>query len=180
MNCLAIGNANWPQLPPEGIAGGKCCPDRTKQNIFICFIPELGCFYGLIIKLFFMIWVRTVPPMSFKAKPKKTSQGTNVILQSTTTVKMASCENGDIKSNLAGHIATPQHIFFVLPLGSIGNFSACCSLPLCVYVCVLQTPEWLDSDSCQKCDQPFFWNFKQMWDSKKIGLRQVCMCPLIC
>ncbi|CAJ0917855.1 unnamed protein product [Ranitomeya imitator] len=34
------------------------------------------------------------------------------------------------------------------------------------------TPEWLDSDSCQKCDQPFFWNFKQMWDSKKIGLRQ--------
>ncbi|KAK2515156.1 Wdfy2 [Columba guinea] len=41
-----------------------------------------------------------------------------------------------------------------------------------VYVCVLQTPEWLDSDSCQKCDQPFFWNFKQMWDSKKIGLRQ--------
>lgn len=36
-----------------------------------------------------------------------------------------------------------------------------------------KTPEWLDSDSCQKCDQPFFWNFKQMWDSKKIGLRQV-------
>nr|KAF6375786.1 WD repeat and FYVE domain containing 2 [Pipistrellus kuhlii] len=35
-----------------------------------------------------------------------------------------------------------------------------------------ETPEWLDSDSCQKCDQPFFWNFKQMWDSRKIGLRQ--------
>ncbi|XP_029426415.1 WD repeat and FYVE domain-containing protein 2 isoform X2 [Nannospalax galili] len=35
-----------------------------------------------------------------------------------------------------------------------------------------ETPEWLDSDSCQKCDQPFFWNFKQMWDNKKIGLRQ--------
>uniref|UniRef100_A0A8C5BSE0 WD repeat and FYVE domain containing 2 n=1 Tax=Gadus morhua TaxID=8049 RepID=A0A8C5BSE0_GADMO len=35
-----------------------------------------------------------------------------------------------------------------------------------------ETPEWLDSDSCQKCEQPFFWNFKQMWDSKKIGLRQ--------
>lgn len=40
----------------------------------------------------------------------------------------------------------------------------------CVFA---QTPEWLDSDSCQKCEQPFFWNFKQMWDSKKIGLRQV-------
>ncbi|KAF3825856.1 hypothetical protein GH733_006683 [Mirounga leonina] len=35
-----------------------------------------------------------------------------------------------------------------------------------------ETPEWLDSDSCQKCNQPFFWNFKQMWDNKKIGLRQ--------
>lgn len=35
-----------------------------------------------------------------------------------------------------------------------------------------ETPEWLDSDSCQKCEQPFFWNFKQMWDCKKIGLRQ--------
>nr|KAF6461255.1 WD repeat and FYVE domain containing 2 [Molossus molossus] len=35
-----------------------------------------------------------------------------------------------------------------------------------------ETPEWLDSDSCQKCDQPFFWNFKQMWDSRKISLRQ--------
>ncbi|XP_054643161.1 WD repeat and FYVE domain-containing protein 2 isoform X1 [Dunckerocampus dactyliophorus] len=35
-----------------------------------------------------------------------------------------------------------------------------------------ETPEWQDSDSCQKCEQPFFWNFKQMWDSKKIGLRQ--------
>ncbi|XP_061774156.1 WD repeat and FYVE domain-containing protein 2 isoform X1 [Nerophis ophidion] len=35
-----------------------------------------------------------------------------------------------------------------------------------------ETPEWQDSDSCQKCEQPFFWNFKQMWDCKKIGLRQ--------
>jgi hypothetical protein len=45
----------------------------------------------------------------------------------------------------------------------------------CDLLCALfvKTPEWLDSDSCQKCDQPFFWNFKQMWDSKKIGLRQV-------
>lgn len=49
------------------------------------------------------------------------------------------------------------------------------SLLLTMTWCVLfhKTPEWLDSDSCQKCDQPFFWNFKQMWDSKKIGLRQV-------
>lgn len=90
---------------------------------------------------------------------------------------MASCENGDLKLSLVGCITKPQYIFAVLSLSSIGSFSVCCSLPLRVYVCVLQTPEWLDSDSCQKCDQPFFWNFKQMWDSKKIGLRQVCMRP---
>lgn len=32
----------------------------------------------------------------------------------------------------------------------------------------------MDSDSCQKCEQPFFWNIKQMWDTKTLGLRQVC------
>ncbi|KAK1797522.1 hypothetical protein P4O66_000815 [Electrophorus voltai] len=43
-----------------------------------------------------------------------------------------------------------------------------------------ETPEWLDSDSCQKCEQPFFWNFKQMWDTKKIGLRQLWdMTPVV-
>uniref|UniRef100_A0AAY4EAJ7 FYVE-type domain-containing protein n=1 Tax=Denticeps clupeoides TaxID=299321 RepID=A0AAY4EAJ7_9TELE len=36
----------------------------------------------------------------------------------------------------------------------------------------LQAPQWLDSDSCQKCEQPFFWNIKQMWDTKTLGLRQ--------
>lgn len=41
-----------------------------------------------------------------------------------------------------------------------------------VFAC-LQAPQWLDSDSCQKCEQPFFWNIKQMWDSKTLGLRQV-------
>uniref|UniRef100_A0A8C5BSM3 WD repeat and FYVE domain containing 1 n=1 Tax=Gadus morhua TaxID=8049 RepID=A0A8C5BSM3_GADMO len=35
-----------------------------------------------------------------------------------------------------------------------------------------EAPQWLDSDSCQKCEQPFFWNIKQMWDSRTIGLRQ--------
>lgn len=43
---------------------------------------------------------------------------------------------------------------------------------LTVFGC-LQAPQWLDSDSCQKCEQPFFWNIKQMWDSKTLGLRQV-------
>ncbi|XP_064242052.1 WD repeat and FYVE domain-containing protein 1 isoform X1 [Passer domesticus] len=35
-----------------------------------------------------------------------------------------------------------------------------------------EAPQWLESDSCQKCEQPFFWNIKQMWDTKTIGLRQ--------
>uniref|UniRef100_A0A8C0G628 WD repeat and FYVE domain containing 1 n=1 Tax=Chelonoidis abingdonii TaxID=106734 RepID=A0A8C0G628_CHEAB len=35
-----------------------------------------------------------------------------------------------------------------------------------------EAPQWLESDSCQKCEQPFFWNIKQMWDTKTLGLRQ--------
>ncbi|RXN24238.1 WD repeat and FYVE domain-containing 1 [Labeo rohita] len=35
-----------------------------------------------------------------------------------------------------------------------------------------EAPQWQDSDSCQKCGQPFFWNIKQMWDTKTLGLRQ--------
>lgn len=38
---------------------------------------------------------------------------------------------------------------------------------------LFQAPQWLESDSCQKCEQPFFWNIKQMWDTKTLGLRQV-------
>ncbi|CAJ0958776.1 unnamed protein product [Ranitomeya imitator] len=35
-----------------------------------------------------------------------------------------------------------------------------------------EAPQWLESDSCQKCAQPFFWNIKQMWDTRTMGLRQ--------
>uniref|UniRef100_A0A8C4RY76 WD repeat and FYVE domain containing 1 n=1 Tax=Erpetoichthys calabaricus TaxID=27687 RepID=A0A8C4RY76_ERPCA len=35
-----------------------------------------------------------------------------------------------------------------------------------------EAPQWQESDSCQKCEQPFFWNLKQMWDTKTLGLRQ--------
>lgn len=27
-------------------------------------------------------------------------------------------------------------------------------------------PEWRDSDNCELCDVPFFWNLKAMWDRK--------------
>ena len=36
-----------------------------------------------------------------------------------------------------------------------------------------QTPEWADSDYCQRCTKPFFWNIKAMVDQKTIGIRQV-------
>ncbi|XP_076435996.1 WD repeat and FYVE domain-containing protein 2-like [Babylonia areolata] len=35
-----------------------------------------------------------------------------------------------------------------------------------------ETPEWVEADSCHKCDSPFFWNFRKMWDDKTIGNRQ--------
>ncbi|GFR11393.1 WD repeat and FYVE domain-containing protein 2 [Trichonephila clavata] len=36
----------------------------------------------------------------------------------------------------------------------------------------LETPEWADSDYCQRCTKPFFWNIKAMVDQKTIGIRQ--------
>lgn len=36
-----------------------------------------------------------------------------------------------------------------------------------------ETPKWLESDNCQICQLPFFWNLKAMWSQKQIGLRQV-------
>uniref|UniRef100_A0A2P2I7C9 WD repeat and FYVE domain-containing protein 2-like n=1 Tax=Hirondellea gigas TaxID=1518452 RepID=A0A2P2I7C9_9CRUS len=34
------------------------------------------------------------------------------------------------------------------------------------------TPEWSESDSCQYCDRPFYWNVRAMINQKQIGLRQ--------
>lgn len=36
-----------------------------------------------------------------------------------------------------------------------------------------ETPKWLESDHCQICQLPFFWNVRAMWSQKQIGLRQV-------
>ncbi|CAF0752734.1 unnamed protein product [Adineta steineri] len=35
-----------------------------------------------------------------------------------------------------------------------------------------ETPKWVESDSCQICHLPFFWNIHAMWVQKQIGLRQ--------
>jgi hypothetical protein len=39
-----------------------------------------------------------------------------------------------------------------------------------------ETPKWLESDNCQICHLPFFWNLRAMWTQKQIGLRQVKIC----
>ncbi|CAI9719886.1 repeat and FYVE domain-containing 2-like [Octopus vulgaris] len=36
----------------------------------------------------------------------------------------------------------------------------------------VETPDWAESDICQKCDAPFFWNVQKMWEQKVIGNRQ--------
>lgn len=36
----------------------------------------------------------------------------------------------------------------------------------------IETPEWQENDHCQKCERPFFWNVKKMWEEKVFGLRQ--------
>lgn len=35
-----------------------------------------------------------------------------------------------------------------------------------------ETPEWNESDSCQLCSRPFFWNLRAMMDQRQLGLRQ--------
>jgi len=37
----------------------------------------------------------------------------------------------------------------------------------------LQPVKWHESDECEKCSSPFFWNLKLMWEAKSIGGRQV-------
>jgi len=36
----------------------------------------------------------------------------------------------------------------------------------------LETPDWAESDNCQLCNRPFFWNVKSMYEQKQVGLRQ--------
>ncbi|KAH7699457.1 Protein WDFY-2 [Aphelenchoides avenae] len=36
----------------------------------------------------------------------------------------------------------------------------------------IMAPAWRDSDRCELCDVPFFWNLKVMWDRKTVGVRR--------
>ncbi|VDM30751.1 unnamed protein product [Hydatigera taeniaeformis] len=35
-----------------------------------------------------------------------------------------------------------------------------------------ETPNWTESDLCQLCSAPFFWNIKKMWTDMSVGVRQ--------
>lgn len=35
-----------------------------------------------------------------------------------------------------------------------------------------ETAAWVESDTCQACGRPFFWNIKAMMDQRQLGLRQ--------
>lgn len=35
-----------------------------------------------------------------------------------------------------------------------------------------ENPQWKESNSCEYCKKPFFWNYKAMWEMKTIGKRQ--------
>jgi WD40 repeat protein len=35
-----------------------------------------------------------------------------------------------------------------------------------------ETPEWAESDKCQKCGSPFFWNVRSMLSLRTVGGRQ--------
>ncbi|XP_050389786.1 WD repeat and FYVE domain-containing protein 2 [Patella vulgata] len=36
----------------------------------------------------------------------------------------------------------------------------------------IETPEWTESNICMKCEAPFFWNVRKMWEEKIMGNRQ--------
>jgi len=44
---------------------------------------------------------------------------------------------------------------------------------LFLFFLLWQTPEWSQSDVCERCGGPFFWNFKAMWNQRAVGVRQV-------
>lgn len=35
-----------------------------------------------------------------------------------------------------------------------------------------EVPSWVESNNCQLCSRPFFWNFRSMMDQKQLGIRQ--------
>lgn len=35
-----------------------------------------------------------------------------------------------------------------------------------------EVPTWVESDTCQLCTRPFFWNLRAMMDQRQIGIRQ--------
>ncbi len=36
----------------------------------------------------------------------------------------------------------------------------------------VESGEWAESDTCQLCNRPFFWNWRAMYEQKQVGMRQ--------
>lgn len=36
-----------------------------------------------------------------------------------------------------------------------------------------ETPDWIESDTCQLCTRPFFWNLRAMMDQRQLGLSPI-------
>ena len=74
---------------------------------------------------------------------------------------------------LNGHrnkVNTVQYVPSIKSLMSTGEDSTLVIWNLGVHR--KETAEWTESDTCQLCNRPFYWNFKAMYDQKQIGLRQ--------
>ncbi|XP_065178535.1 WD repeat and FYVE domain-containing protein 2-like [Sycon ciliatum] len=39
-----------------------------------------------------------------------------------------------------------------------------------------ETPEWTESDTCQRCGSAFFWNFREMWATKQLAVNRQHHC----
>jgi len=39
-------------------------------------------------------------------------------------------------------------------------------------VLLMQSVDWAESDVCQLCSKPFFWNFRAMYQQRQVGMRQ--------
>lgn len=36
-----------------------------------------------------------------------------------------------------------------------------------------EVPGWVESNNCQLCSRPFFWNFRSMMDQKQLGIYRI-------
>lgn len=74
---------------------------------------------------------------------------------------------------LQGHMSKVTSVLYSAPTRQLLSMSDDGSLVIWnMDIKRQETPVWEEKDQCQKCKQPFFWNFRQMWNEKTVGIRQ--------